>query len=728
MNTTSSDPDSPPERPRLFFQVLAGFIGGIAAGLFFGESAAVIKFLGDAYIGLLQMSVLPYVVISLIVGIGRLNPQEAMTILLRMVGAIAALWLLILFTAVVVPLGFPDWEAASYFSTAMVEVREPVDFLGIYIPSNPFSALAETTVPAIVVFSVAVGVALMGVPGKETLLRPLDTLGQAIRRIAGFIVRLSPLGVFAIAASAAGTIRVEEFERLQVYFFTSIVAWTILTFWALPMFVASRSPLRYRAIMRHLRSPLLTAFATGTLLVVLPMLATAAKRILEDSDLVGEDDAATVDIIVPASYSVPSGALFLTVVFVIFAAWASGAALGPAEVPAMAALSTFAAFSGTHVAIPYLLDLYRIPSDMFQLFLTSNVILERLWTMFGALFIVLLTLIVVLGRVGRFRLLPRVPLIFLLPTAAGTVGAMLLTGFVIGRAIDHEYGAYDAFINRDLLTTRVATRQLEQPPAALASEDRERPRIAVLRERGTLRVGYVPDSLPYAFRNSIGRVVGLDIELAHVLAGNLGVGLDLVRIEYDDMVPWLRDGRIDIVMSGLLVSPALAQDLSFSRSYLTETAAIVVRDHLRHRYAEYVDVLALKEQRVGYAIRGVYSAWVGELYPDFEVVELASPRPFFRDETDDLDALVYTAERGSAWTLLYPAYSVVVPEPLRHTGPLSFALPRGQEAWLDYVNTWLAYETPDRVPYLFGYWVQGESPPGRERRWSILEDVLGWSR
>ena len=42
---------------------------------------------------------------------------------------------------------------------------------------------------------------------------------------------------------------------------------------------------------------------------------------------------------------------------------------------------------------------------------------------------------------------------------------------------------------------------------------------------------------------------------------------------------------------------------------------------------------------------------------------LNSLREFFGAKRDDLDALVYSAEAGSAWTLIYPAYTVAVPQP-----------------------------------------------------------------
>ncbi len=713
------------KKPSLFVQVLASLLLGILTGLFFGEGAASLKLVGDTYIGLLQMAVVPYVMVSLTAGIGRLNPTSSLRILTRTAIGAALLWLLTIFTAVLVPLGYPEWDSASFFSASLIEERQGLDFLEIYIPSNPFNALANNFVPAIVVFSIAVGLALMGVQGKSALLDPLDRFGEAMLRVSGFIVRLSPIGVFAIAASTAGTIRIDEFDRLQIYFLTSILAWGLLTFWTLPMLVVSRSSLTLRKILRHSRTPLLTAFATGSLLVVLPLLVDAVKRILEAHHI--SDDQSAVDIVVPVSYSLPSGSLYLSVGFVLFAAWASGASLGIAQIPTLGGVAAFTAFSGHIVAIPFLLDVFRLPADMFHLFIASDVLLGRLWTVFSAIFTIVLALFVSLSMTGQLRWMPRIPLAYLGPTVMATILIFFLCGQVLDRVTTYKYREYDAFINRDLLTEPVVINQLSEPPSTIDPEDLRTPRLDIVRARGSLRVGYLPDSLPYAFRNSAGRVVGLDIDVANVMARDLGVALDLVRMEWEQIPAWLNSGRVDIVMSGLLPPLAFTNEVLFSESYLMETLAFVVRDHRRHVFSDYEQILRLEPQRIGYPIRGVAEDWILDLFPEFEVVELGSPRDFFVNGSLELDALIYSAERGSAWTLVYPDYSIAIPEPLRDRAPLNYALPLREEAFLRYVNAVLAYEAPNRIPLLFTYWVRGEDVSNRNPRWSIRRDVLGWN-
>ena len=54
-------------------QILTGLLAGIATGLFLGELAAELKLIADIFVGLLQMTVLPYIMFSLVAGFGHMD-------------------------------------------------------------------------------------------------------------------------------------------------------------------------------------------------------------------------------------------------------------------------------------------------------------------------------------------------------------------------------------------------------------------------------------------------------------------------------------------------------------------------------------------------------------------------------------------------------------------------------------------------------------------------------
>ena len=151
---------SKPVKRDMTTKILIGIGAGVFTGLFFGESAGRLDVVGKVYVGLLQMTVLPYVVVALISNIGRFSFSEGRD--LARVGSLVMLLLLGvgLAAVAVLPLSFPPLQTGAFFSTSILETRAPPDFLALYIPSNPFRAFSENFVPAAVLFSILIGVAL----------------------------------------------------------------------------------------------------------------------------------------------------------------------------------------------------------------------------------------------------------------------------------------------------------------------------------------------------------------------------------------------------------------------------------------------------------------------------------------------------------------------------------------------------------------------------------------
>jgi Na+/H+-dicarboxylate symporter len=183
------------------------------------------------------------------------------------------------------PLSFPDLKAASFFSSTLIAPKHSFDFVGLYIPANPFHALANNVVPAVVFFSASVGIALIGIKKKAFFMSGLQTFLEALTRVAKFIVNLTPVGVFAIATVTAGTMTIDQFARLPVYFVTFIVAALVLTFWILPTLISAVTPFRYKDVLMVSKDALLTAFFTQSLFIVVPILIDHSKRLLEQYQL-----------------------------------------------------------------------------------------------------------------------------------------------------------------------------------------------------------------------------------------------------------------------------------------------------------------------------------------------------------------------------------------------------------------------------------------------------------
>jgi Na+/H+-dicarboxylate symporter len=183
-------------------RILVGLAAGVLLGLFLGERAALLKWAADGFVKLLQMTVLPYVTVSIIGSLGKLRYEEARILGIKTGAVLVGLWLTALLFTFLIPLTFPQVQSASFFSTTLVEPRTPFNFVDLYIPSNPFYSLANNVVPAVVLFSVVIGLALIGVERKQVLLDVLTVGSDALSRATRFVVRWTPFNSSSRAASS----------------------------------------------------------------------------------------------------------------------------------------------------------------------------------------------------------------------------------------------------------------------------------------------------------------------------------------------------------------------------------------------------------------------------------------------------------------------------------------------------------------------------------------------
>jgi Na+/H+-dicarboxylate symporter len=307
------------------------------------------------------------VTVSLIVGIGSLDPVAARKLFLRVGALTLVLWGLALGVVFLMPLAFPSLESASFFSTTLVETPPPVDFLTLYIPSNPFHSLANSVVPAVVLFSALLGIALMGVERKEGLIDALQAIERALGRANRLVVRLTPVGLFAIAAHTAGTMDLEQVARLRVFQLAYAAMALLVALWIFPSRVACVTHVTAGRVLGSMRDVFITAFITGELFIVLPSLIERSKALMRESGSPEPQDASAPDIIVPAFYNFPHSAKMLSLSFVLFAAWYSETTLTVAQYPRLAVAGIVSLFGSINVAMPFLLDFARVPADTFQL-------------------------------------------------------------------------------------------------------------------------------------------------------------------------------------------------------------------------------------------------------------------------------------------------------------------------------------------------------------------------
>jgi ABC-type amino acid transport substrate-binding protein len=210
-----------------------------------------------------------------------------------------------------------------------------------------------------------------------------------------------------------------------------------------------------------------------------------------------------------------------------------------------------------------------------------------------------------------------------------------------------------------------------------------------------------------------------------MLARELKVKLEFIEWTYETVFKDLNQGKFDIAIGGLIVTPDRLAKANFSNPYMNMTAAVVVKDYRRNEFKSLRSIDNNHHIRVG-VVGEKRAETVKRYLPNTEIVLLKTYSDFFTDKPKGVDALVISAEAGSAWTILYPAYSVVVPEP-HITENAAFAMPLGTLDFEDFVNDWLQMKkTRGTIDNLYDKWILGKEVEQKKRRWSIGRDVFGW--
>lgn len=280
------------KRPSLNMQILLGALLGVAVGAYFHGLGAqhptvstglyVSGLVGTLFIDLLKMVLVPLVFCSIAVGIANLRKHQQ----------IHRVWVstLLFFTftmMIAITLGM---AASLYFKpgTGMriemfahamqsFEAKQMplpeffAQFLhGLFV--NPFKALAEANVLAVVMFALMVGIALiMGGERYQSLLTLLEEALEITMRIVGWVMRLAPFGIAALLIKLVSTQDLAMLSTLAK--FVMVVVGTTLLHGVVILpgimyVVTGKSPLWF---WRGAREALMTAFATSSSSATLPV-------------------------------------------------------------------------------------------------------------------------------------------------------------------------------------------------------------------------------------------------------------------------------------------------------------------------------------------------------------------------------------------------------------------------------------------------------------------------
>jgi Na+/H+-dicarboxylate symporter len=290
---------------QIFVGASAGIILGLALAAM-GKDAAITQqgiylagLVGGVFVDLLKMVLVPLVFTSIVVGVANLRAHNQIhrvwitTLIYSFVTMAISVTVGIAASRIFAPgkgLSLEMFRGAMHgFDAKQLSLTE---FFSTFLHSlflNPFAALAQGNVMAIVVFSLFLGIALVvGGERYRSLLTLLQELFDLSLRIVGWIMVIAPVGIMALLIKLVATQNVALLGSLAK-FVVVILGTTVLhglVILPLLLYVVTRvSPLRF---FRGVREALVTAFATSSSSATMPItLRCMEKNLHVDPSITG---------------------------------------------------------------------------------------------------------------------------------------------------------------------------------------------------------------------------------------------------------------------------------------------------------------------------------------------------------------------------------------------------------------------------------------------------------
>ena len=282
------------------WHIFFGIIAGILVGIFLYSHpnalvANILTFIGQIFIRLIQMVVIPLVVSAIIIGITSVGDNKQ----LGKFGSKMILYYGIL-TTVAVTIGSalallvkPGTGAAHYIAsniasdvqtsvaTAMQEQQGNILNLFLsFIPNNPFEAVSSGNMVPIILFVLMFALALAKVGDvNRPIVSFFESVFAATMKITDWIMLFAAPGVFALTASAVSSFGGGIFSAISKYLMVILVGFAIQMFIIYPVFLKCFSKVSAAMLFSAIAEAMMVAFGTASSSATLPLtIACCEKR------------------------------------------------------------------------------------------------------------------------------------------------------------------------------------------------------------------------------------------------------------------------------------------------------------------------------------------------------------------------------------------------------------------------------------------------------------------
>lgn len=227
------------KKENLFLRVAIGFVIGVALGLLAPGFSIATKVVGDLYLNLIKLMIIPIVVCAVFCGIANIKDGN----LLRRIGVrTVALYVVMFIVCAVISLAIA-WTIrpglGTVFENAPVyegEITSPTitSFLMTIVPTNIIKAMADGSNLPVILFTIVFAIAILSVGEKgRPVLDFMNSLSAAFFKMLGYFMEVSPLGVMSLMAFSVAQYGAGIFSALAKYILTCWLCCIVVFFVAM---------------------------------------------------------------------------------------------------------------------------------------------------------------------------------------------------------------------------------------------------------------------------------------------------------------------------------------------------------------------------------------------------------------------------------------------------------------------------------------------------------------
>ena len=213
-------------------QVLIAFVIGTVLGIIFQKDILFLQPVGDIFLRLIQMIVVPLIFFSIIGGIANIGDMGK----LRRIGSkVLGFYVITTILSTIIGLAVANFmqPGKGFSADQIIATGEPIKeaapmtvgstILGM-IPANPLHALSEGNIMQVIIFAAFLGIVMTMLGSKVSTVKKFVAEGTIIMfKLTDLVMKVTPLGVLALAACSVGEYGTAMFSALGMFILTHYV-------------------------------------------------------------------------------------------------------------------------------------------------------------------------------------------------------------------------------------------------------------------------------------------------------------------------------------------------------------------------------------------------------------------------------------------------------------------------------------------------------------------------